>query len=257
MTLDFEEALEKLRQGYTAKFPARIKEVQSLIGDVAGEMSLSPDQARSAGTLERLSGLAHRLAGSGATFGFPRVSKKARQLEARCEARLRGETVAPGALAETADELIEVMRHAVEGNRSAAAPAAQPDPSLTVSPSYRILVVDDDESVAAYNKAVLESAGMEALALSDAEQVLETLAILKPHLILLDLQMPGVSGQQLAALIGGQESSRRIPIIFLSGEEDAAKRRLAMGMGERFLPKPVDKETLIRAVTRAIEKSRS
>lgn len=122
---------------------------------------------------------------------------------------------------------------------------------------YRILVVDDDLDVIKFSKAVLEGAGMRVSAINDPMQILDALSDFGPELILLDLYMPGCSGEELAAVIRQQEAYAGIPIVFLSGESDKDKqlRVLELG-GDDFLTKPIRSEHLVSSVRHRVSRFR-
>jgi len=114
---------------------------------------------------------------------------------------------------------------------------------------YRVLVVDDDESLASHTELVLQGAGMETRITTDAMNIFEVLDDFSPELILLDLYMPGCDGQEIAAVIRQREEYAGIPIVFLSGEADKSKQLSAMEMGgDDFLTKPIHASHLISSV---------
>jgi len=114
---------------------------------------------------------------------------------------------------------------------------------------FRVLIVDDDESLAYHTELVLEAAGMKTRVTADPVNIFEDLDEFSPELILLDLYMPGCVGQELAAVIRQREEYAGIPIVFLSGEADKSKQLSAMEMGgDDFLTKPIHSTHLISSV---------
>lgn len=114
---------------------------------------------------------------------------------------------------------------------------------------FRVLVVDDDESLASHTELVLQGAGMETRMTTDSMNIFEVLDDFSPELILLDLYMPGCDGQDIAAVIRQREEYAGIPIVFLSGEADKSKQLSAMEMGgDDFLTKPIQASHLISSV---------
>ena len=109
-----------------------------------------------------------------------------------------------------------------------------------IQDSFRILLVDDNPTILAYNAAVLERAGMTVKAVTGPSQLLETLNGFNPDLILMDLYMPGCNGIELAKVIRQMEGFIAIPIVYLSSENDFNTQREAMSLGgDDFLVKPV------------------
>lgn len=115
---------------------------------------------------------------------------------------------------------------------------------------YRILVVEDDESLARYYRALLQDAGMEALAVTQPFEVLKAMAEFNPELILLDVYMPRCTGAELAGVIRQHGTHAGLPIVFLSSESDPDIQFAALRIGgDDFLTKPVDPASLIRAIS--------
>jgi len=122
---------------------------------------------------------------------------------------------------------------------------------------FRVLVVDDDESLASHTELVLQGSGMETRMTTDPMGVFEVLDDFSPELILLDLYMPGCDGQDIAAVIRQREEYAGIPIVFLSGEADKNKQLSAMEMGgDDFLTKPIQASHLISSVRIRAERFR-
>ncbi|MBL4613356.1 MAG: diguanylate cyclase [Magnetovibrio sp.] len=114
---------------------------------------------------------------------------------------------------------------------------------------FRVLVIDDDESLARHTEVVLQSAGMNTEVVINPMDLFTTLDDFSPELILLDLYMPGCDGQEIAAIIRQRQEYAGIPIVFLSGESDKDKQLLAMELGgDDFLTKPIRASHLISSV---------
>lgn len=90
-----------------------------------------------------------------------------------------------------------------------------------------------------------------------AKQLLEQLPdSTSPGCLLLDMQMPGLSGSELQRRLAELEFS--LPIVFLSGSSDIPTSVQAIKSGaDDFLTKPVEKEKLIGAIERAVARSRA
>lgn len=73
-----------------------------------------------------------------------------------------------------------------------------------------------------------------------------------PELILLDIRMPGMDGFEVMSQLQANETTRRIPVIFLTGESDSEVRTRARDMGAAgFVTKPIDGATLRQTVASA------
>ena len=113
----------------------------------------------------------------------------------------------------------------------------------------RVLIVDDSPALAAFYAAHLQEAGFVTQVVNDPLKTLEALDEQAPELILLDMNMPGASGEEVARVIRQQDAFLSIPIVFLSAESDVGRQREAMSLGgDEFLQKPIQPEHLISAV---------
>ena len=122
---------------------------------------------------------------------------------------------------------------------------------------YRILIIDDSLSVANAYSAYLQLVGMQTLVVTDPFDTFNHLHQFNPELILLDMYMPGCSGQELATVIRQQELFTSVPIVFLSAESDRNKQLNAMSLGgDDFLTKPIEPQHLVSAVASRAERYR-
>jgi FixJ family two-component response regulator len=114
-------------------------------------------------------------------------------------------------------------------------------------------LVDDDES---FRKAVgrlLEAEGYHVVHYPSAELALESLTGVVRGCILLDVQMPGLSGPQLQDRL--KQAGCPLPIVFMTGHGDIPTSVRAIKAGaEDFLSKPVSRETLLEAMERALRR---
>lgn len=123
---------------------------------------------------------------------------------------------------------------------------------------YRVLIVDDDNLLAAFYAGVLEASGMETCIVTDPSQVMAPLIDFQPDLITCDIHMPQCSGIELAALIRQQPAFVRIPIVFLSAETSLDKQAQALRQGgDDFIVKPVEPAALVSAAQSRARRYRS
>lgn len=121
----------------------------------------------------------------------------------------------------------------------------------------RVLIVDDDKSMADYHATLLEESGMQTLTLREPMRILDHLSRFNPDLILLDLNMPECNGYELAKVIRQVPTYFRIPIVFLSGEKNIELQMQAMATGgDDFITKPVQCEHFITSVKLRAERMR-
>lgn len=118
-----------------------------------------------------------------------------------------------------------------------------------------VFVIDDDPSVRKSLSRLLRSVGHSVETFSSAEEFLAREHFDGIGCILLDVQMPGLSGMDLQAELSKAETS--MPIVFITGHGDIPMSVEAMRKGAvHFLIKPFDDNDLLAAVREAIQKDR-
>jgi FixJ family two-component response regulator len=117
-----------------------------------------------------------------------------------------------------------------------------------------IAVVDDEESVRKSVVRVLRAAGLTARGFSGGEEFLKSWHFDRPDCLVLDLQMPGLSGrevQQALTLAGAH-----FPIVIITAHDAPSLREECLRAGAiAYLCKPLDVRALVEAVTLAIGSS--
>lgn len=122
---------------------------------------------------------------------------------------------------------------------------------------FRVLIVDDEPSLARLFGLVLRQAGMETREVTDPLDIMNHLVEFRPDIILMDVYMPGCKGTELAAVIRQQEAYLGTPIVFLSVEADIGKQQEAMRQGgDDFLAKPVEPKNLVGAISTRAARAR-
>lgn len=123
-----------------------------------------------------------------------------------------------------------------------------------MDPKAAILVVDDDPGHARLVEKNLRRSGIaNAIHLfGGGAEVLDFLArpdVRTPALMLLDLNMPGMNGQQVLSRLKGDPDTRHLPVIVLTTTEDGAEIRRCYELGCNFyLTKPVQYDDFIETV---------
>jgi PAS domain S-box-containing protein len=125
---------------------------------------------------------------------------------------------APGSSASPAAGAPASAHDAAMRRASGGAPAREPDPAPPAEPDIpvNILLVDDRPENLLALEAILEPLGQHLVRATSGEQALKELLRRSFAVILLDVQMPGMNGFELAELIKSRERTRAIPIIFLT-----------------------------------------
>jgi PAS domain S-box-containing protein len=122
---------------------------------------------------------------------------------------------------------------------------------------YRVLFIDDEEAMLDFYSAVLSDTAMIVKTLSDPLQGLKILGEFDPDIIVMDINMPGCLGTELAQVIRQDDAWAQVPIIFLSAEDDLGRQLMTMNLGgDFFLTKPVDAKYLVSAIYARVKRAR-
>src|SRR5688572_29969551 len=126
------------------------------------------------------------------------------------------------------------------------------------SETARALVVDDDPRIRPFLCAALETAGFAVTATASGEEALR-LAGARPDLIVLDVELPDLSGREVCRRLKAGPETATIPILMLSGVfVDASERSQALEDGsDAYLTKPVTPRELIATVRALLRTARA
>lgn len=119
------------------------------------------------------------------------------------------------------------------------------------APAATVFVVDDDSEVRAALARLLRSAGWRVVPTASASEFLDQVPATGTGCILLDVNMPGMSGPELHQQLREREVT--LPVIYLTGQGSVPVSVRAMKYGALdFLEKPVDDEVLLDAIEQAV-----
>lgn len=120
---------------------------------------------------------------------------------------------------------------------------------------YRILIVEDDETIAGLLKKHLESWGYEVFLAEDFAHVLGAFLKAEPQLVILDLKLPSFNGYHWCDEI---RKISKVPILFLSSAADNMNMVMALSRGaDDFMAKPFDLDVLVAKVQALLRRSYS
>ncbi len=118
--------------------------------------------------------------------------------------------------------------------------------------SKLIAIIDDDESMQDSLRDLIESTGLVVRCFGSAEEFLEYDLHCEAGCLIVEIQMPGMSGLELQAML--KEEQCNIPIIFIASNGGARMRIQAMREGAvEFLATPLDHQLLLKAVRAALD----
>jgi signal transduction histidine kinase/CheY-like chemotaxis protein len=131
-----------------------------------------------------------------------------------------------------------------------AAVAAEEPRRISPLPSRRILIVDDSRDGGESLATLLRVLGAEVALAHSGRTALECVDTFKPHVVLLDIGMPGMDGYEVARRIRANPANRNISLIALTGwgQDEDRRRSVAAGFNHHLV-KPADIEQLRQLLT--------
>lgn len=193
---------------------------------------------------------AHKLAGVAGTFGFAVSTEHAREAEGLLEgagALSSAEIMRLSTLAVTLRrELIDVGRR----------PHQPPLGRIAPADGIRVGMIDDDPNMLALVDALVTDTGLRVEGMSEPEQLWRMLETNPPDVLILDVDMPVISGIDLCKSIRANPRWDAVPIIFLTARTGASVELFGAG-ADNYLTKPVDGPELIAVIRRAARRQRA
>ena len=115
----------------------------------------------------------------------------------------------------------------------------------------KILVIDDEEDICHFTKSVLERTGkFEVTASTDSAKAIDLAKSFAPDLIILDINMPGIDGGEIAQTLQEYKITNGIPIIFLTAllkKEEIEDQAGKIG-AHTYIAKPASPKELIEKI---------
>jgi len=114
-----------------------------------------------------------------------------------------------------------------------------------------VLVIDDNRQTADALAQMLKVLGLEARPAYGASPAMTLLAHTRPDLVLLDINMPGLSGLEVLAYLRREPRLQRVPVVVITADEQPETRQQALQAGAQgFLVKPITLDVLERELQR-------
>lgn len=127
-------------------------------------------------------------------------------------------------------------------------------PRVNPREGTRVLLIDDSPTILTALKRILQSAGCQVLEAMDAESGLETALLEKPDLIFLDIVLPGMNGFAALRALRKDPLLRDIPVIMISGNEQATEQFFGTRIGaDDFMKKPFSRFEVFARIERLLD----
>jgi len=123
-----------------------------------------------------------------------------------------------------------------------------------VSVQHHVAIVDDDKAVRTALRRLLRCAHHKAEAYGSGREFLKDLDQHTPDCVVLDVQMPEMSGLQIQQRLS--EIGVSVPVVMITGHDEAGAQEACLAAGaSSYLRKPLDRSVLLEAIERAISSS--
>jgi two-component system, cell cycle response regulator DivK len=120
-----------------------------------------------------------------------------------------------------------------------------------------VLIVEDNEKNMKLARDVLQAKGYQTVEAVTGEEGVKLAKERKPDLVLMDIQLPGISGIEAFKQIRGNASTRGIPVIALTASVTPTDRTAISAAGfDAFLGKPINLKEFIDTVKRLVENAK-
>ena len=123
--------------------------------------------------------------------------------------------------------------------------------------ALQVLIVDDSPAMRAFIRRVVELSGLDVAAFVQAGDGAEALRLLGAQpvdVILTDINMPGMDGEQFVARLQEDPALRAIPVVVVSTDVTAARMERMLALGARgYVTKPFSPELLRQELERVLE----
>ena len=120
----------------------------------------------------------------------------------------------------------------------------------------RVVVVEDDPDIAMLIASILEDAGYRSFVVQDGRRALQVVRELKPVVITLDLEMPGMDGRTVLRRLSADTLIEPVPVVVVSASIQLLTRE-ELRLIARALPKPFDSDDLVDAVDECVAREAS
>ena len=120
----------------------------------------------------------------------------------------------------------------------------------------RVLVADDDPSTRALIDLALQEAGYDCVLAADGKAALEQARATRPDLVVLDVAMPFLSGDDVQRELRRDRRSRYIPVVFVTAKRTTAEMTARFRNGaDDFVAKPFDVDELVARIASALRRA--
>jgi DNA-binding response OmpR family regulator len=130
-------------------------------------------------------------------------------------------------------------------------------PRINARDGTRILIVDDSPTIVALLRKFLQQSGYITLEAGDAEKGVALAHAERPDMIFLDIVLPGMNGFAALRALRRDPATREIPVVMISGNEQATEQFYAQRIGaDDFMKKPFSRFEVFARIERLLDADR-
>ena len=119
----------------------------------------------------------------------------------------------------------------------------------------RILLVEDDVLNQRMLTLRLTKMGYDVVTANNGKEAIENASVNQPDLILMDMDLPEVSGWDATSFLKKNQNTRHIPIIAVTANAMKGDREKTLSVGcDEYEPKPIDYDSLKEKITKLVKK---
>lgn len=191
--------------------------------------------------------LVHGVIGSGGTMGFPKVSAAANTLHSFLTSDRKHDI---GFLKYLLLDLQQICENTSDENDTA------DNEEITFSQPATVLVIDDDLVISCLLRLTFATRNIKGLFAYDGKEALDILVETIPDLIILDIQMPNMGGQEVLKYIKNDARLKSVPVIMLTSHQKQKDIASAFDQGATdYILKPFKPEVLIMKIEELLSAS--
>jgi two-component sensor histidine kinase/CheY-like chemotaxis protein len=128
---------------------------------------------------------------------------------------------------------------------------------MKTSTAHTILIVDDEPHNLDVLNSFLQKSGFKVLVATDGEQALKRVSHVRPDLILLDVNLPGIDGFETCRRLQATDAIRDVPIVFITVDADTVNKVKGFEMNAAdYITKPFDPEEVLARIGKHLQVQR-
>jgi DNA-binding response OmpR family regulator/HPt (histidine-containing phosphotransfer) domain-containing protein len=240
--IDIDQRLLRLRKSYVVTLHERVERLQQTIRAIRPN-----DEKRNPASLEEARALAHSVAGSAATFGYPQVGQISRALEFRLQ-----DIIASGAGIgkNKLEEIEELLQHLAREEKQSQLASASESASAR---HHRLLVVQGRRWLARDFVLAFERNGFEIQISDDYDATLSHAESFKPDVLIITVHPDELAGFDLAERFWSKATFSTVEVLFFLKSLDFLPKILMNGISDEwFLKPPFDSQELASRILRRV-----